>query len=232
MTRENDRLLSMLKENKISKEEYKLLQSALHKKTSLVSWLLLLANPFQKFAGFSSLIVGLLIFVGLSYLAVIAKVYFPGILACVNASAMKNITTQPNFFLLFYQIVVSWLILAILFFVAARVFQQKRVRIIDFLGTVALARFPYLILTGFLSVIRVSNPAFLEIDIARSPLHPSLMMSLFALVVVSCVIWQIITYFFALKESSGLSGKKLWISFIAAIILGEVISSMLTTLLY
>ena len=48
---------------------------------------------------------------------------------------------------------------------------------------------------------------------------------------IMAAIWQIITYFYALKESSGLSGKKLSISFIAAILLGEMITSTLTMLI-
>ena len=61
-------------------------------------------------------------------------------------------------------------------------------------------------------------------------MHPSLAMSAFSIIVIGLFVWQIITYFYALKESSGLKGKKLMLSFIVALILGEVIASPLTTI--
>lgn len=233
MSKEKERLIRMLHENKISEEDYKLLSAALDKKSSLASQLFsIFINPFQKVAGLYALIIGLVFIVSISYLGVIAEVYFPGILDCLNSSVVKNPKAPLNFFLLFYQNIISWLVLSILFIIFAKIFQKKNIRIIDFFGTVALSRFPYVILTGFLSIVRVMNPSFMNIDITKGySLHPSIMMSVFGFMVIACMIWQVITYFYALKESSGLMGKKLWVGFIASLLLGEVIALPLTTLL-
>ena len=123
--------------------------------------------------------------------------------------------------------------MTLLFIVFAKIFQQKRLRIVDFFGTTALSRFPFLILMIFLAIVRVVNPSIMDIDLTKGlQLHPSIFMSLFGVIVILCFIWEIVTYFYALSESSGLTGKKLWISFIAALILGEAISSPLTMIFF
>jgi len=232
MVKEKEHLMSMLKENKISDKDYNLLMSALQKKTffeKLSSSLLL--NPFQKLAGFHALLAGIMILLCMSYLGTIAKVYFPGIFSVLNASVVANQQIENNVFLLAYQNLVACSVLAGSFLLAAIIFRQKGLRVIDFLGTVTLARFPLLLLTIVLAVIRVLDPGFLAIDISKGiPLHPSVTMSLFSAVVICLLIWQITTYFYALKESSGLRGKKLMISFIGSLILSEIIASPLTTI--
>jgi len=234
MTKEKERLFEMFRENKISEEDYKLLLAALDKKSSRISSLLFLAvNPFQKIAGFYSLAIGLIVIVIMSYFGVIAKVNFPGILACLNADVLINTKVKINFLLLFYQNLVSWIVLAALFLIAAVICKQKKIRVIDFFGTLAMSRFPYLILAAFLSILRIVNPSFMNVDITKGfPLHPSMMMIMFSFFVLSCGIWQATTYFYALKESSGLMGKKLWISYIATLIIGDVISSPLSMIFF
>ncbi len=230
MKNEKERLLCMLKENKITEHDYKILSAALDKKTSRISaFFSLLVNPFQKIAGLKALLLGMGVMIAMSFLGVLAKVYFPGPLSCLNAVVIKNPKMQINFFLLLYQNMISWLVLTVLFITAAKLFQQKRMRAIDFFGTVALSRIPFLVLTAMISIIQIVNPDFMNIDITKGiPIHASFVMNVFSLVIVFCCAWQIATYFYALKESSGLVGKKLWLSFIVAIILGEVLSSSVT----
>ena len=232
MSKEKEHLMSMLKENKISEDDYNLLMGALQKKTFFekISSSLLL-NPFQKVAGFHALVDGIIILLCMSYLGTIAEVYFPGVLSVLNASVVANQKIENNFFLLAYQNLVACSVLAGSFLFAAIIFKQKGLRLVDFLGTVLMARFPLLILTVFLSAIRLVNPRFLAIDLSKGvSLHPSLIMSVFSATVICLFIWQITTYFYALKESSGLTGKKLMLSFIVSLILSELIASPLTTI--
>ena len=234
MVSEKDKLLNMLKEGKISEAEFKMLSIALNKKNSTISPLFsMLINPFQKIAGWSSLIAGAIVITCMSYLGVIAKVYFTGILSILNSVVIKNPKIQLNFFLLLYQNMVCWLVMSSLFIMAAKISRKKGIRIVDFFGTVALARFPYLIFTAFISIIQIIDPAFMNIDISKGvQFHMSFTMILFGFVMFFCVIWQVTTYFYALKESSGLTEKHLWISFVTVLVLGEAISSMLTTIFF
>jgi hypothetical protein len=229
MTSENDRLVSLLKDKKITQDEFKLLSKALVQNTGARLFFSLLINPYQKIAGVAALILGVGIILIISYLGSIAKIYFPGLLGILNSSMMKNPSIGTNFLFLLYQNAVIWLVLTLLFIVAAKICQQKSIRIIDFMGTVALSRFPYLLLTGFLALMRVENPRFMDVGMENGlQLKPSLLAISFSSVVIICAVWHVVTYLYALKESSGLSGKKLWISFIACILIGEIITNFIT----
>lgn len=232
MKKDLEKLTDLFKNGKISEDDFKLLSAALVNRNSRIPSIFAIAiNPFQRIAGASALIIGLMIIVIMSYLGVIAKVYFPGIIDVLNSVVVKNPQIPLSFQLLLYQNLVCWLILSILFFIGSKVFQPKKIRIIDFLGTVALARYPFLLVTAFISIIQIINPNFMNIDITKGiQSQMSFGMILFSLLVISFAIWQITTYFFALKVSSGLIGKKLWITFVVALILGEAISWPLTTL--
>jgi len=233
MNTEQARLERMLKENKISQQDYNTLLVALEKKSffsRMESSLLL--NPFQKIAGGKALVIGMMILVAMSYIGVIAKVYFIGPLTAVNYTILTKQTMDIGFLLLAYQNIICWLVLSALFVIAAKILQKKKLRIIDFLGTVSLARFPLLLLTIIMSIIRQVSPAMLDIDMTKGiPLHyASSGEYVLNAIVAILLVWQIITYFYAMKESSGLVGKKLWLGFIVPVIAGELIALPLTSL--
>ena len=229
MTKENERLDTLLRDKKITQDEYKLLSKALVKKTGLKLFFSLMINPYQKVAGSVALGLGAGVIVLISYLGSIAKIYFPGLLGILNSSIIKNPSIGTDFHFLLFQNGVIWLVLTILYIVVAKICQQKSVRIIDFMGTIALSRFPYLLLTGFLAIMRIVDPRFVDVGMENGlQLKLSLLALLFSSVVIVCAVWHIATYFFALKESSGLSGKKLWISFIACILIGEIVTNFIT----
>ena len=191
----------------------------------------LLLNPFQKIAGGKALVIGMMILVAMSYIGVMAKVYFLGPLTAINHSILAKQTMDIGFLLLAYQNIVCWLVLSALFVIAAKILQKKQLRIIDFLGTVSLARFPLLLVTIITSITRMVNPAIVDIDMSKGiPLHSSIGAYIFGVVAMILLVWQIITYFYAMKESSGLVGKKLWLGYIIPIIAGEFIALPLTTL--
>jgi hypothetical protein len=231
MASEEERLKALLKDNKISQEEYVLLTKALAKPTlgrKLFSWL---TNPYQKVAGFKALGIGGLIIVVISYFGSIAQVYFSGLLGILNASIIKNQKIGTDFVFLLYQNIMIWLVMSLLYCLAIRIYQKKNVRMIDVLGTVALSRYPYLLLTAFVATIRTLNPSFMNISLESGlALDLSLLSICFSSVVILCVIWHIATYFYALKESSGLNGRQLWISFIVSMLVGEVLCNFITML--
>lgn len=230
MNREKECLIAMFEQNKISREDYQLLSAAIDKKSPVLSPLFsMLINPFQKIAGIKALLMGLAVLAGMSYLGVFAKVYFTDIFNFNYAPFFKN-HVQPTFILLFYQNLICWLLLSGLFIVAAKIFHQKRIRIIDFFGTVALAKFPTLILVALTWVNQIIDPSVTDITSYTKEYHfnVSIIKYLFGLISLICFIWQVTSYFYALKESSGLIGKKLWSSFIVAILSGEMIANIFT----
>ncbi len=76
-----EKLANLLSKGKISENEYKLLSTALENKNSKIQSILSIAiNPFQKIAGISALIIGVMIILATSYLGILANVHFPGII--------------------------------------------------------------------------------------------------------------------------------------------------------
>ncbi|WP_238585920.1 hypothetical protein [Legionella nautarum] len=226
MDKEQKRLLAMREENKISEADYQLISAALTKKSIFASIEnSVLINPFQKIAGFKALLLGLILMVIMSSVGIAANVYFDGIIGFVFADNIKAM--KPNFFLLLYQNAVVIFILASLFLAAALLLRQKRIRAIDFFGTVALSRYPILFVLPIVILQKYLEPH--KEDISKGfELHLTLLGTIGHFVFLICIIWQITTYFFALKEASGLEGRSLWLSFIVTVLLGDVIGLILT----
>lgn len=231
MNNDKEQLLAMLAANKISEADYNTLLVALKKKSfssKLESSLWL--NPFQKIAGFKALLLGTIILLLMSYTGVLAGLYFWGPLTTINASIVVKQNMHIGFLLLAYQNIICCLILTVLFFMAAKILTKKKLRIIDFLGTVSLGRFPLALFTIVMSIARMIDPRILDIDMGQGiPLHSSMGLYILAVIGMVIIAWQIITYFYAMKESSGLVGKKLWLGFIVSLVTGELIALPLTT---
>lgn len=229
MNKEQERLLAMRRENRLSEQDYQMLTEALNKK-SLCTELenSLLFNPFRKIAGFKALFLGFILIVIMSFIGVYADIYYDGTFGFFIASGIKT-ETHPNFLLLLYQNVIACLPISILFILAALFFRQKNIRFIDFFGTVILARFPMAFsVLGILLEMKL-KPEFFNMS-QKPELHFSMLSSLINLLMFGCLAWHIATCFAALKESSGLQGKKLWLSFIVSALLSEIITINLTRL--
>ena len=229
MSIEKQKLASMLKQNKITDNDYRLLLNAMENKSdqNIIS---LFINPFQKIAGLNALIMGIIVIIALSYIGVLADVYFMGIFDCLNAANLKHMhVVKPNFQLLLSQNLIDWIVLSITFMLAALVLKQKRIRIIDFFGTVALARFPYIFLSLFIAIVWLVDPTLMDFDLTKTeqPHGFSFAGTLINFMWQFCWAWQITTYFFALKESSGLNGTRLWIGFVVSVLIADQIAHSL-----
>jgi hypothetical protein len=88
-----------------------------------------------------------------------------------------------------------------------------------------------LFFTVIVSFARMMNPTILDIDMSKGiPLHNSSMgLNILGVIGMVLIVWEIILYFYAMKESSGLVGKKLWLGFIISLIAGDLIAFPLTT---
>lgn len=227
MNNDKKQLDSMLEANKISKSEYKRLNRAMEKSVTQEGALYSLINPFKKVAGVKALIVGVFFLLMISYLGVVGKLYFLGPLSLKVLPGSEAVSF--SFFILLYQNLVGWGLLSLAFLLVAHLFQKKKVRSIDFFGTVLFAHYPYLLLSAFLCLLQFWVPSVIEVS---STQHPSFSLAVIALMLASFVafIWQIAVYFFALKESSGLEGKTLVLSFIIVLILTEMVAYSLTSI--
>lgn len=167
MSKEKVKLTDMLRQNKISQSEFEMLATALDKKSIFPNLEeSLFINPFRKVAGFKALLIGVGISILMSLFASYSNIYLEGIFGAVLAINLKT-QIKPDFMLLMYQATVDWVVLATLFYFAAILCGKYRIRIIDFLGTVALSRFPYLILTGYMALSNWLTPQLYNIDISK-----------------------------------------------------------------
>lgn len=228
MLKEAKILNNMRDHNRITAEEYNLLIQAIKDKSYSVFPFYWLINPFRKVAGIKAFWLGIGMLFLMSAIGIVANVYFAGFLSCIAASNFPNVKVAPNFLILVYQNFVSCSLLAVLYFVAAKFLHQKKIRVIDFLGTVFLSRFPMLFFTSVVAIITVINTHASHYNAAQAgDFRPTIISTILNASFMLATVWQIITYFFALKESSGLIGNRLWLSFIFIIILGNIAGEQL-----
>lgn len=225
MMEEKALLRKMLAEDKISEHDYKILSAVMDKKPSSKETISsFIINPFQRIAGFQALAFGILIIIAMSYIGVYAGVFFEGVTGSTIASSFKNAKVQPNLLFLLYENAVTFFSLTFCFVVAAKILGQKRIRLIDFFGTVAFSRLPYLLLVSYIVLERWLRPSLYNFDPAKDyEFHFSIAAMLSNSLWSFFYVWQIVLYYHALKVSSGLTGKKLWISFLISIVSCEMV---------
>jgi hypothetical protein len=117
-------------------------------------------------------------------------------------------------------------VLSLLYYAFSKFYKQKSLIIIDFFGAVTLSRFPLLVQSILGNIMTAMDPTI------RRSLHDSFLSIIGWFYVIFCFIWLLITYFYALKESSGLTGKKLWISYVGSVAVGEIICAFLTRMFF
>ena len=120
----------------------------------------------------------------------------------------------------------NWLVVSVLFYIAALVLSKSSVRAIDIFGTQALARAPYLIasFTGFTGVLETFGKFLLWITTnTGNPVEITGAQILFAvlLLILTMVltVWLVALMFNAFKVSSNLKGAKLIVSFIVILLI-------------
>lgn len=226
MSNESERLRAMLAEKKISKEDYDMLINAMARKPVFSDKIFnYLINPFVRFAGWEAILLGLPMLLLLSVLGHFASVYFVGVFGLVYSGNIINPEFSPTVPLLLYQIGVNWLTMAMLFLTVALIFRQPDIRWIDFFGTTALAQFPYVVATAAMIIETLFSP----VTVVTSPgeifhYHFSIASFISNMFYSLCFIWLLTTYFYALRESSGLTGTRLWTSYLIAMIAGQAIT--------
>lgn len=96
-------------------------------------------NPFTYLAGYEALGIGLACIVLASLSGTFSGMWFPGVLDAkvgYNAGFLNNLAAA----------LIAWLMMSLVLYLTALVSSPSRLRLIDFVGTQALARFPSLIL--------------------------------------------------------------------------------------
>ena len=199
-------------------------------KRTLGQWLF---NPFQFIAGGSALLVGLAIILIATYIGSLSNTHFDGVLDVHTGKAAP-------LWLFFAEVLSDWLWISIMLLIAGHIISRSHssVRAIDVFGTQALARAPYLL--SALVTLPKGYGRFVEFIVSKSTHQtPAVAIGgadvlLFLLgIVVSLVvlIWVILLMYRAYAISCNVKGSKAIISFIAALIVAEILSKLALLLL-
>lgn len=173
----------------------------------------LLVNPFTRIAGWQAFGLGL-VFVLLSGLfGTQGQLFFDGVL---DAHLGSELSYKASFMLLAVDIasivLVTWII-ALIF--------VRDFRFVDILGTMTLARAPYILL----AIASMFIPSF-ESSLSSDPMKRQVYLIIFGIAVIPIVIWYVTLMYNAIKVSLNIKGAKLNIIVIASILIGEVVSKL------
>ena len=182
----------------------------------------LLFNPFTRIAGWQALVLGLTIAVLSGIIGTYGNVVFDGAL---DAHIVESVNFKTSFLLLAINIVsISAVMYAVALIIA------KGTRFVDILGTMTLARAPYLV-TAILGLFVTPIPTMTLIEnpmiILTQPMY-----LLFSLLALPIIFWMIALMFNAFKVSTGAKGGKLIAGFIIGLIVAEVVSKVVIYLMH
>jgi len=183
-----------------------------------------LFNPFMFVAGFKALLLGLAIILISAFIGSLSNTHFDGILD-VHTGA-----ESPLWFF-FAEGVIDWLCIVVPLFFFGLIVSRSSFRIIDVLGTQALARWPYLIAALVMlpdANRRIGVYIMSRLTQTTSPAAIDYIdMSIFAFAMILTVlmaVWMVALMYKAYCVSCNIKGPKAIATFIASLIGAEVLS--------
>lgn len=189
-------------------------------------------NPFELIAGEKALGLGLLLITGTGLLSWPAQIHFDGVIDL-------HFTSRGDWWQYLAEGWIDWLSICLVLTLAGRIFSKSSPRLLDIIGTQALARYPAFIVALLAVIIPHKNAGeylvstFLEnsepVQISTVDLTGFILLSLAGLV---AVIWMIALMYNAFSVSCNLKGAKaIWI-FTGSVIAGEILSKIALNFIY
>jgi len=192
-------------------------------KRILRQWLF---NPFQFIAGSGALLVGLAVILVTAFLGSLSNTHFDGVLDVHTGRA------APLWFFL-TEVLIDWLCLSVVLLIAALFVSRSSFRIVDVFGTQALARAPHLL--SVLAVLPKGSNRFAEYLLSKiTQQAPTTTIKstdiLFfvagTIVMLLMIIWMVVLMYRAYAISCNVKGGKAVSSFIAGLIIAEILSKL------
>ena len=191
---------------------------------ALGRWLL---NPFYYMAGGKALAIGMLAMLLTGYFAFLGKMRFNGII-----DARLGISAAP-LLLNIFEILASWLLLSILLIICGWILSKSRIRVIDVIGTQALARFPYL-LVSLVALLpgarRFAQKDLTDLAVWQAFSWDMVLFFFLYLTILVMLIWMVVLMYRAFAVSCNVKGTPAISFFIAALIIGEILSFIIIRL--
>ena len=189
-------------------------------------WTTLLFNPFVYTAGGQALGLGVAAIVAVAMAGFVSHTHFDGVL---------DLHTGARATLLFFlaEGFIDWLSLALVLVVLGKIVSKTSFRIVDVLGTQALARWPTLFLAlltlppGFQRYGRVLVEQVTRHPTQPPPISPDAIYFFAAtLLTLPLLVWMIVLMYNAYTVSCNVKGGKAVATFIAGLVLAEIISKV------
>jgi len=195
---------------------------------SIGQWLF---NPFRFLAGFQALFLGSGIILISAFIGSLGNTHFDGVL-----DVHKGLETTLWFFLA--EGLIDWLAIAITLFLFGLIVSRASWRMIDVLGTQALARWPYLI-TSIVMLPKANErfgmyliSRFTSTDDSTVLNYADMCIFIFAMIVVVLMaVWMVALMYRAYTVSCNIRGTRAIVTFIVGLIGAEVLSKLSILLL-
>jgi len=184
-----------------------------------------LFNPFQYIAGARSLLIGSIILAASASICYFSKIHFNGVVG-----SQKSDATTPLYFY-FLEGLIDWACISLLLYFSGLIFSRSSIRLVDVFGTQAVARWPMVIaaIIGFGIAVPPGINNMLPKDLVNMITPSMIALTLLTLV---CIIWMVALMYHAFTVSCNLKGGKATGIFIAAIIIAQIVSSILIHSIY
>lgn len=186
-----------------------------------------LFNPFRFVAGYKALFVGVGVIIITSLLGSLSNTHFDGVLDV-------HIGREAPLWLFLAEGLIDWLCMAVVLIIFAYVVSRSSFRLIDVLGTQALARWPYLIAAiallppGCQRYTQSLGWKFARIGSEVSCESTDIIFFVLAtIIILLTLIWMVALMYRAYSVSCNLKGRKAIATFIAGIIIAEILSKVL-----
>lgn len=168
----------------------------------------LLYNPFDNVAGLKALLIGLVGLTATSYLAYVTGTHFNGLL---NIDFAKDC----DYWVYLVENILSFSFLSTLLYLYTRLFTPTKVRLIDVVGMILVARIPLII-----------APLFRLIPFFDSFVIHSFAMYLMVIIYISSLIWAITLFYHAIRVSCNIKDAKLTKTLIITLLLTEILTKI------
>jgi hypothetical protein len=208
-----------------------MIEAAVNTKTTDSNLGLWLFNPFRFIAGFQALLLGLAIVLLSSFIGSFSNTHFDGVID-VHPGA------EASMWFFFAEGLIDWICMAVPLFFFGLIVSRSSFRIIDVLGTQALARWPYLIAAivtlpdANRRVVVYLMSKFAQTAPAAAISSTDVLIFGFAMIVtILMTIWMVALMYRAYAVSCNIKGARVVVTFIVGLIAAEAISKFAMFLL-
>lgn len=223
MNKEYLRLHKLWQEDKLTKAEFKLLSSKIATNTWLDIVLMWIFSPFSKLSSKNDLILGSVLILLSSSIAYFGGFHFPSI------SGWQEIidpAKRIGFLRILIEHFIQWFILSITLYLITKISRAKNVLLLDFFAFVAMAVLARVVFGVEIWLVKLISSDFFSnsADTKYLILHYlRIFVGLWIVTQWLMYIWLYRLYFVAFELASGLSKVRLWVTFIAGIIIANTI---------